>query len=69
MGCEGCEGAGRARSRIWDSVIEKAADYAKKNNSWVGIYQTPEGFDFIELSQAAGLPILDRISPNYRPAS
>ncbi len=67
MSCEGCEQTAKARTRVLDSIIKKAADYAKEHNKAVGIYQTPEGPDFIELSLAAGIPILEIISPNYRP--
>ena len=68
MSCDGCIETAKARSRGLDSVIKKAANYAKEHNKTVAIYQAPEapeGYAYIDVSLAAGLPILEYISPTY----
>lgn len=71
MSCEGCEETARAKNRVQEAIIKKAADYAKENNKAVGIYQSTEGLDFIDLAFAysASIHVLEIVSPHYQPAA
>jgi len=58
--CEGC--ISKNDRTDYKSVIEKAKQYASKNNKTVGVYKEGENYFFIELEYAGQYPILEYIS-------
>lgn len=52
MSCEGCFTTQKEMNRARESTIEKAKKYAIETKKTVIIYQTMEGFDFMEEEHA-----------------
>lgn len=67
MGCEGCHITGAGQNRALVDTIERAKEYAKKNQITVAVYK--EGFDYFFKDAAAaatdGTPVIQFISPDY----
>jgi len=68
MSCPGCETQQQFLNAQRESALRKAIKYAQENQRTVAFYQDPatREFAFIDVEHAAGLPVLQNISPNFR---
>lgn len=55
--CLGCEQSAQQKMFEINRVKEQAAKYGEENQVDMAIYYTPEGWQYIDASKAAGLPV------------
>ena len=66
-GCPGCESQQQFINLQRQTVLKNAINHAKEKQVPVSIYQDPatREFHFVESRYAAGLPVLQTISPYF----
>lgn len=66
--CLGCEHAALQLDQEKSGVKQQAISYGEKNKVDTVLYQSPEGWHFIEASKAAGLPVRELILYSRSPS-
>lgn len=73
MSCPGCEYDVKISNLQRASALQKAITYAQQNNITVALYQDPVTKEYghvsITYAQHAGYPIVQIVSPHFRPAA
>jgi hypothetical protein len=69
MSCDNCDQQQQAINAQRDAALKNAIAHAKEKQVPVSIYQDPatKEFHYIESQYAAGLPVLQTISPYFQP--
>jgi len=66
--CPGCEGPQQLSNAQRAAALKKAVQYAQSKQVSVSLYQDPatREFLFVEAQHAAGLPVFQTVSPDFR---
>lgn len=67
-GCPGCESQQQFQNIQRATTLKNAIAHAKEHQVPVAIYQDPatREFHYIESAHAAGLPVVQTVSPHFR---
>jgi len=68
MACDNCDQQQQTINAQRATALKKAVQYAQSKQVPVSLYQDPatREFLFVETQHAAGLPVFQTVSPNFR---